>query len=373
MFLTIVCRKVILQTTFLPYFINTFASAMIRKILSCRIYKYALFFYSILFISSCRQEDKKPDVSTIPVNLSVKRFEQDLFNSNPANMKESLANLESKYGNFFNLFAYQVTSLGHPDTAVMIERLTGFVTDTNFRTIYNDCQQQFADFSKYTNELTESFRYYKYYLPKKTIPEIVTLISSFSYPVISDSTSLGISLDMYLGSNYKYYNTLEPPLPNYLRNRMRPEYLVSDAMKGWLMSDYDSDEPGAKMLDRMISQGRILYMLNKILPDVDDTLKTGYSKKQLNWCYANEKQIWSFFVDNKLLFTTEPNLLNKYVNEGPTTNGFPKDAPGNIGQFLGWQIVKSYMKNNPLVSPAELMEKKDLQAIFNTSKYKPAK
>ena len=78
-------------------------------------------------------------------------------------------------------------------------------------------------------------------------------------------------------------------------------------------------------------------------------------------------------MENKLLFSIDPNLMNKYVNDGPTTNGFPKESPGNIGQFLGWQIIKSYMKNNTNVTLKQLMEQKDLIKIFNESKYKPSR
>ena len=88
---------------------------------------------------------------------------------------------------------------------------------------------------------------------------------------------------------------------------------------------------------------------------------------------ANESRIWSFFIENKLLFSIDPNLMNKYVNDGPTTNGFPKESPGNIGQFIGWQIVKSFVKKHPETTLRKLMEEKDLMKIFNESGYKPKK
>lgn len=333
----------------------------------------SVFVYMLLLISSCAQDERKPDVSAVDLKLKVNRFEQDLFAIDPSNVSSSVAALKERYGRFFDLFAFQVTTLGHPDSAVMDQRFYEFVSDTNFRTIFTDCQQRFGDFSRFESGINEGFKYYHYYFPKKQIPSIVTLISAFSYPVICDSTHLGISLDMYLGPEYKYYGTLEPPLPNYLRQRMREEYLVSDAMKGWIMSDYVSDEAGGNLLQKMVEQGRVIYLLDQLLPDTEDTLKTVYSSKQLAWCYANEKKIWSFFIDNKLLFSTDPVVISKYVGEGPTTNGFPAESPGNIGQFIGWQIVKSYMKNNPKVTVPELMNDVDLQAIFNASKYKPAK
>ena len=320
---------------------------------------------------SCNRDVDKPDISTINLSINADRFEKDLFglNSNSGGINF----LKNKYGNFFNLFAYQITSLGSGDSVLVEERFRSFISDSNFRAIYNDCEKLYVDFNEKNEDLSKAFRYYKYYFPEKTIPRVVTMISGFSYPVVCDSSTLGISLDMYLGPTYRYYSTIEPSLPNYLRSRMHGNYMICDAMKGWAASDYGIDESSARMIDFMVSQGRLLFFLDKITPDEPDTIKSGYSSAQLEWCRANEKQIWSFFIDNKLLFSFDPNLMNKFVNDGPTTNGFPKESPGNIGQYIGWQIVKSYMKNNPEVSLQKLMEEKDLLKIFNESKYKPLK
>jgi len=290
-----------------------------------------------------------------------------------SNVDADLNALRVKYGNFFNLFAFGITSLGSRDTQMMAEQFRNFITDTNFFRVYGDCERQFEDFSPETEKLRKALGYYAYYFPEKIIPEVITMISGFSYPIVCDSAVLGISLDMYLGPDYYFYSTIEPPLPHYLRRRMDKAFMISDAMKGWAMSDYPLDETSASMMDFMISQGRILYFLDKVLPDVADTLKSGYSGEQLNWCINNEKKIWSFFIENRLLFSKDPNLMNKYVNDGPTTQGFPKESPGNIGQFIGWQIVKSYMENHSEVPLRQLMEEKELIKIFNEANYKPAR
>lgn len=326
----------------------------------------------ILFYG-CKHKEDEPDVSGITFTIDAKRFEKDLFSIDSSNTGEGVSRLRNKYGKFFELFVFQITSLGSKDTVLMAEHFKDFLSDTNFRNIYKDTEKHFGDFHQKNDLLTKAFRTYSYYFQGKPIPEVYTLISGFSFPIICDSLSLGISLDMYMGPSYHYYSTLEPPLPIYLRSRMHDEYIVSDAMKGWAQSDYGINESTARIIDFMISQGKFLYFLDRILPATDDTIKTGYSSSQLDWCVANESRIWSFFIENKLLFSIDPNLMNKYVNDGPTTNGFPKESPGNIGQFIGWQIVKSYMKKHADISLRELMEEKDLMKLFNESGYKPKK
>ena len=330
---------------------------------------FPIFLY--IFWEGCKPEKKGPDISGISLSINADRFEKDLFNTDSIHSDQGLGYLKNKYGNFFNLFAFQITSLGSQDSILMAEKFSSFINDSNFRNIYKDCENIYGDFSTKNAGLTKAFRYYAYYFPQKNIPRIVTMMSGFSFPIICDSLNLGIGLDMYLGPAYKYYSTLEPPFPNYLRSRMHGNYMICNAMKGWAESDYGIDESSARMIDFMISQGRILYYLEKIIPDAPDTIISEYSAEQLAWCKVNEKKIWSFFIDNKLLFSFDPNLMNKYVSDGPTTNGFPKESPGNIGKYIGWQIVRSFMMNHSNVSLQQLLEEKELIKIFNESKYKP--
>ena len=348
------------------------SAMLLKKTLSCFL-SFAGLIYVSLCISGCKQEGDRPDISGMSLNINADRFEKDLFGIDTLNTGEGIRFLKKKYGNFFNLFAHQITAIGTPDSIQMAERFNSFINDSGFRTIYRDCEKLYNDFSEKNKAFTNAFRYYSYYFPGKNIPRIVTMISGFSYPVVCDSTTLGVSLDMYLGPSYRLYSTLEPPLPNYLRSRMHGDFIVCDAMKGWAQSDYGIDESSARMIDFMISQGRLLYYLDKITPDENDTIKIGFTSSQLEWCKSNEKKIWSFFIDNKLLFSFDPNLMNKYVNDGPTTNGFPKESPGNIGQFIGWHIVKSYMTVHKEISLEQLMNEKNMQKIFDESKYKPLK
>lgn len=338
-----------------------------------RTHPGTVFIYILMLITSCTGDSQKPDVEAVDVKIEVRRFEKDLFGLDTNSIHVSLKDLREKYGEFFDLFAYRITSLGSPDSSLMESKFRQFVTDTNFRAVYTDIEHVFGNGDVLNMQLTQAFKYYHYYFPGKKVPAVITYLSAFSFPVVADSNLLGIGLDMYLGTGYRYYSTIEPPLPFYLRSRMTKEYVAVDALRGWLQSDYMVDESQAKMIDMMVSQGKIIYALGLLFPEIPDTLKIGYTGSQLSWCRENESRIWSFFIDQQLLFTTDPNVLMKYVNDAPTTNGFPKESPGNIGQFIGWKIVESYMEHHNQISLMQLMEEKDLQKIFRESRYKPAK
>jgi hypothetical protein len=74
-----------------------------------------------------------------------------------------------------------------------------------------------------------------------------------------------------------------------------------------------------------------------------------------------------------MLFSVDQNQIMKFLSDGPTTNGFPKESPGAIGQWLGWKIVEAYVKNNPAITPEQLMKEQDYKKILHDSRYKPEK
>ena len=96
-----------------------------------------------------------------------------------------------------------------------------------------------------------------------------------------------------------------------------------------------------------------------------------YSNSQLNWCQENEKNIWSFFIEKDLLFSSDIKRFNSYINYAPFAKGMPKDSPGRIAYFVGWKIVNDYMENNPNLSLQALMQNTNSQEILQQSRYKP--
>jgi hypothetical protein len=120
----------------------------------------------------------------------------------------------------------------------------------------------------------------------------------------------------------------------------------------------------------MIDAGKRLYLLDHFLPQVADSLKTGYTQKQLDGCYDNEAGIWNYFVQNNLLFITDPLQVRDYMQDGPFTEVLGQASPGFIGQFIGWQVVKKWMDKNPEITLQQLIETQE-KKIYDEAKYKP--
>jgi len=337
---------------------------MLAKLIQPFFRTYRIFIYTFLFITACNTNPLDVDVSAVESNLSISRFDSDLTSH-----KNDFDFLRNKYGNFFfrycnNFIPRQIGDSSGPDSV-----LKHFITDADFIEVNHAVQDTFKNISETEEQIRNAFRHYKYYFPERKIPEVISFVSLFNYGVVSTDSVLGIGLDMYLGSSTKYYESLGFPV--YKIVHMRKEYITVDAMRGWIESEFDDTKHD--FISHISYKGKILYLLDALLPQLNDTLKTGYSAQQLKWCYGNEKNTWSFFVEKRLLFSNSLEQFSKYISEGPTTNGFPTESPGNIAAFIGWQIIKSYMKENPKVTINKLMSETDAAIILKDSKYKPKK
>ena len=102
--------------------------------------------------------------------------------------------------------------------------------------------------------------------------------------------------------------------------------------------------------------------------------KIGYTIDQYQWAEANEFYIWQYFVEKELLYDTDKKLVSRFISPAPFSRfnlELDSESPGRVGQYIGWQIVKSYIKNNP--TSLSKMLQMDALEIFKNAKFKPKK
>jgi len=322
-----------------------------------------------LLTMGCQYHRNRPDLSKIEVDVHLMHFEQDLFNITDSLKPSDISLLKEKYGQFFYLFCKNVIRIGSGTDEELATGLNAFINDPEVKTVQEKINKLYHDTSELKNELEGFLKHLKYYFPGKTLPEIITYNSAFNYAVVTADSVLGIGLDMFLGADDESYIRLG--IPKYMFDKFSREYILPSCVKGWFQSDYDGSDVKGDLISQMIYQGKLLYYMDLMVPDLADTLKTGYTATQLEWCRNNEAGIWAFFIDKKLLFNNDPSEYIKYINDGPTTSGFPPDSPGKIGAWIGWQIVQKYMNENTSVTIDQLLKEQDAQKILEKSHYKP--
>lgn len=328
----------------------------------------------IIFLSpiifGCKPNPLKVDISGIEKNVEFVRFDKLLF---PVNINDTLQyflNLRNDFPEFFDLFTYKIIQIGGVDDDQFMDLIQGFMNDTLILEIKNEVEKEFSDLPKTEKEINKAFKYFQYHFPDKEIPIVYFYFSGFNQSVVTAENIIGISLDKYLGRDCEYYKRLNST-PQYKVLNMHKAKIASDVAYAWAITEFGQNDNATTLLDNMVYQGKIMYMVDAMLPEIHDSLKIGYTADQLKWCKNNEAQMWAQLIEHKKLFSNNRMDIVRYINNSPTTSGFPLESPGRTGVWIGWQIVRKYMKLNPEVTLPELMNNNDYQQLLNDSQYLP--
>lgn len=323
----------------------------------------------VIVLTCCQRNPLKVDVSGIDLKMNIKRLDHDIFSVTPDNNAVAIQKLQQTYGSFFSAYNQNVLALGDPADSLFPSYLNSFLNDTMTVKSRLKIDTVFRDFTDVEKKLQDGFRHYKYYFPQKTIPQVYTIISGFNQSVVMTHDAIGISLDNYLGADCPFYQMLA--LPEYKRVNMNKDKIPEDVLYSWGISEFVLDESNTSLVSNMIYQGKMLYFLDAMFPEAPDTLKIGYKPDKLVWCKKNEAGMWTYLVEHRLLFNTDRMNIVRFIGPAPFTSIFTTDSPGRTGVWLGWQIVRKYMKKNPGITLPALMAENDYQKILNESGYSP--
>lgn len=308
----------------------------------------------MLVVASCDKKSKvEKAVESIPVKIKVERFDKLFFETAP----KDLGKLKKEFPFFF--------PAGNDDN-VWLEKMQNPL----WRELYIEVQKKYSNFESVQKELETLFKHIKYNFPKTQTPKVITVISEMDYnnKVIYADSLLIISLELYLGKEHKFYQ-----FPSYLKQNFEQKQMMPDVVSAFSVNKIapltDND-----LLSQMIYSGKQLYLKDLLLPDYSDADKMGYTPAQIKWCADNESYMWRYFLEKEMLYSHDSKLGNRFINPAPFSKFYleiDNESPGRVGAWVGWQIVRSYAKNNDV--PIEELLKMNAKEIFEKSKYKPKK
>ncbi|MEO6524855.1 MAG: gliding motility lipoprotein GldB [Mucilaginibacter sp.] len=336
--------------------------------------KQIYLFFSIALLFAACQQNKKVDVSNIPVNIKISRFDHDfdLMRTNPMSAQAEV--LKKQYGVFYRDFIERVLKIGSTNDTVYFATLRKMFASKDYMAVKQEVDSIYPNLDKQNAELTDAFRRIKYYFPKQQTPQIFAYLSGFQAQTSIGDSYFAIGLDQFLGAGSKFYPGLTENYPHYISRRFTPQNISSRVIEGVLREDmFPEKEENKMLLAKMIYNGKIMYCMDQTLPDVPDSIKIGYTPQQLKWCEDFKPQIWAYILDENLLYESDFQKTQKYLNEAPFTPGLGEhnqSAP-KIAVWTGWQIVRQYMDKHPKITLAQLMANDDVQTILNESKYRP--
>ncbi|MFT5666631.1 MAG: hypothetical protein ACI9DK_000816 [Vicingaceae bacterium] len=328
-------------------------------------------FLLLFFMFSCAENKWDVDLEKVKITQEFKRFESDLYSvqSGGVDSKE-LKNIQEQYPQFFPLYVEGIMSFGRANDPLTISVFNQYLRNKDIQEVIEKVHKTFpkASLQPEFEQLNNAFKRYHYYFPKRVVPNVITMTAAFNYATAADDSLLAIGLDMYLGGDFIVYPQIG--IPKYKFQNFDKKYLVSDAMKAWLLTEFET-EGGQNLMEQMVFYGKVAFLLNAFLPNETDEVFFNYSKEDIVWCEENEGPIWFHFIDMELLFNSENHQIRKYMGDAPFVAGFPEGSPGRVGQWMGYKLVKSFMENNPDVDISGLMEIQDANKILRKSNYKP--
>ncbi|MBT8244249.1 MAG: gliding motility lipoprotein GldB [Winogradskyella sp.] len=308
----------------------------------------------LLTLSACNNEDAlENEISQIEVDFEVERFDLILTETN------NLERLSEVKQNYPFLFPRQIK-----DTTWLSR-----IKDDLQQQMFKDGQTVFGDFNVQKDEIEHLFQHIKYYDKAFNPPKVITVSDNVDYrnKLVLQADLLIINLMNYLGEKHEFYQNI----PLYFAENMVPSQIVSDIAEQYAKR-YAYQSQRKTLLDEMIYYGKLLYFKDILAPELSSASKIGYLPSDVEWAKVNEAQIWSYFVEKEMLFSTNSKLFSRFTAPAPFTKFYldiDNQSPGRLGQYIGWQIVKAYAER----TDADIMTlmRTDTDEIFKNSKYKP--
>lgn len=327
---------------------------------------------------ACNSKDKGPDVSKVKVDLELQRFDRDFFAIDSNNIPAGLNQLYNKYPVLTPIFIQNVLGLDSTNAVAGVKQFLSLSKKLN-----DTVNVVFKNTNDLEKDLEKAFQHVKYYFPDYQVPVVNTItgpVDALAQSELGPTPDflapgiLGISLQFYLGKQFSVYNDpmfIENVVPAYRSRRFSKEYIVADAMQLVINDIFPYKSNARPLIEQMVEKGKRWWLMDKLIPFKHDSIKTGYTAQQLEWCERNEGLIWNQIIKTENLQSLDPPTLQTYLGEGPFTQGFNQEySPGNLGQWIGWQIIKKFVEKNKDISPNELMNM-DPKEILEEARYKP--
>ena len=338
-----------------------------------RLWQIYLFFLTVLLLQACNRHSKV-DVSHIPVEVKIQRFDHDFARLQQQPMAAKAMQLQKQYGVFYTDFIEHVLQAGTTRDTSYLKTLRDVFNSQAYQDLKHEVDSVYPNLDRQNAELTDAFKRIRYYFPRQPLPKVYAYFSGFQAQTSIGDGYFAIGLDMFLGAQSKFYPALIEAYPQYISRRFTPENIVPRTVEAITRENiYPEPDGGKSLLSRMIYNGKIMYLMDQLLPDAPDSLKIGYTTQQVKWSHDFEAQTWAYFLEENLLYETDYNRIQKYLNEAPFTPGLGEhnNSAPKLGIYTGWQIVKHYMERHADVSLPQLLANNDAQGILNQSGYRP--
>lgn len=284
--------------------------------------------------------------------FKLERLDLALKTSDTLN-ETQLQTIRVQYGEMFTTYIENIISLCSINDPALLTNLNNFLRDPYIDSLFDDVQSNYAQTEALEKELNAALSYFYYYFPKAPRYRMLGMVGAFQYKHALTDSGLLFGLDLHLGSSYRFYPNVRF-LNNYMLPKLSREYLVVDGIK-LLVDDLVPSVNKEQLLEEMVRAGKVLYLTSACMPQLPDSVLLGFTAKQTQWAFENERSMWEYLISNDMIFSSDPKVISRLMSEGPFTPGLPEGSPARMAVFTGWRMVKRLMEKNPALTKQDLL------------------
>ena len=163
--------------------------------------------------------------------------------------------------------------------------------------------------------------------------------------VLIDSLNICyIALNHYLGPEYELYTGW----PSYICAFKTREMIPVDVAEAFVSTALPYDEKGSgTVLSRLLYEGARAVAKEAAVPSAGISNVLGLTPAALTVTRQNEAFMWQQLLKDNNLYSTDGDLISNLFSVRANSERISPDAPGRAVRLIGYNIVKSYIENNP--------------------------
>ena len=320
--------------------------------------KILLIFFTLS--SCCDTEVKK-------IDIPVFRFDRQFHSINELNYEEKMTELESQFPQLVDYFLTNLMLIFSSDDSTKKSQISLFNAHEGVIGFNKEINKSYAYVNNLSDEINLAFGRFLHNFPNAILPENIVCINSFNTTAINTfDDNLVIGLDFYLSEKNSYIVDVY----EYQKVRYDKKYMIADALEFWLSRSFWNSDEINNFQQELIFKGKIMYLISEFLPNTELDIIFRFSEEDLLWCNNSEHNIWNEIMELDLMYSEDIDKYHSFFNSAPFTRGMPKESPGRLANWVGFQIVKQYMENTDS-SLQDLINNNNSQEILLKSKYRP--
>ncbi|MBR1547867.1 MAG: gliding motility protein GldB [Prevotella sp.] len=249
---------------------------------------YIMLILAMLTCIGCQWQLKPGDADLDNHQLRIERYDRIESLYLTTGDYSALQQMNTAYPIETRMLLEDVLRIGKVNDPDINRKFLHFFQDSTLQVLISAVQEQFSDIDDINSQLAHAFQRMKEELPALDIPRVYAQIGSFDQSIIVGRSSLGISLDKYLGADYPFY---QEHYPERERSMMVRSMIVPDCLGFYLLSVYPLEHPHIMSQgQRDMHIGKIQWVVNQLLDkDIFDndhvTAVEEYMKKHKQLTY----------------------------------------------------------------------------------------